>query len=455
LDKGKTDVIIIGAGLAGLVAARKLSAAGRSVRVVEARDRVGGRTLSEPLANDTIDLGGQWVGPDQKRILKLADELGVKTFPQYEQGRKLLEDTSQRVRDYDDLTKSMSIVSQLEMLSMVRAFERYGGDLASDKPWIGRQAQAWDAMTVETWKQRHVFTPGARMILDAVTRAVFAAEPAELSFLYFLFYLRAGKGFEKLMGIRGGAQQDRFEGGAQQISRKLAEPLGDALALEAPVRAVEQGSDAEGEAVRVVTDRGDLTARFVIGALPPALAGRIDYSPALPVMRDQLTQRMPMGSVIKCIAAYEKPFWRLRGQSGEAFSEIGPISVTFDDSPHDGRQGALVGFMLGDAARHWSTANPEDRKRAALDCWRRVFGPAAAQPLAYVDKDWPAEEWSRGCYVGIMPPGVMSQCGEALRTPCGRIHWAGTETASEYAGYLDGAVESGERAAGEILTRLQ
>jgi monoamine oxidase len=454
LDGGTTDVIIIGAGLAGLVAARELRAAGRSVRVLEARDRVGGRTLSEPLGVDTIDLGGQWVGPDQKRILKLADELGVKTFPQYEQGRKLIEDTSQRVRDYEDLTKSMSIVSQIEMLSMVRAFERYASDLASDRPWIGRQAQVWDAMTVETWKRRHVFTPGARMILDAVTRAVFAAEPAELSFLYFLFYLRAGKGFEKLMSIRGGAQQDRFEGGAQQISLKLAERLGEALELEAPVRAVEQGRDGREELVRVVTDRGALIGRCVIGALPPALAGRIDYAPTLPVLRDQLTQRMPMGSVIKCIAAYETPFWRVRGLSGEAFSEVGPISVTFDDSPHDGRQGALIGFMLGDAARHWSAVDPGERRRAVLDCWRRMFGPAAASPVAYVDKDWPAEEWSRGCYVGIMPPGVMSQCGEALRTPCGRIHWAGTETAREYAGYLDGAVESGERAAREVLSRL-
>jgi monoamine oxidase len=163
---------------------------------------------------------------------------------------------------------------------------------------------------------------------------------------------------------------------------------------------------------------------------------------------------MPMGSVIKCIAAYEKPFWRSRGLSGEGFSEVGPLTVTFDDSPHDGSQGALIGFILGDAAREWSGADEEARKEAVLNCWTRLFGAAAARPVAYVDKDWPAEEWSRGCYVGVMPPGVMSQCGAALREPCGRIHWAGTETANEYAGYLDGAVESGYRASAEVLSRL-
>lgn len=454
MENGTYDVIIIGAGLAGLVAARQLRETGKRVKVVEARDRVGGRTLSQTLGRDTIDLGGQWVGPDQKKILQLAGELGVKRFPQYHQGQKLLEDRDHVVKAYHDLTQAMSVVSQLETLSMVRTFDRYGADLASDKPWIGQRAQRWDSMTLESWKRQNIWTPGARMILDGVTRAVFASEPSDLSFLFFLTYLRAGKGFERLMAIQGGAQEERFEGGAQQISQKLAEPLGEALELDSPVRSIEQTSENGEEIVRVVTDRGTLTGRYVIGALPPALAGRIDYSPAMPTKRDHLTQTMPMGSVIKCIAAYERPFWRNRGLSGEGFSEVGPLSVTFDDSPHDGSQGALIGFILGDAARQWSGADPEARKHAVLDCWKRMFGASAANPVAYADKDWPAEEWSRGCYVGVMPPNVLTQCGEALREPCGRIHWAGTETATEYAGYLDGAVESGYRTADEVLSRL-
>lgn len=443
------DVVIVGAGLAGLVAARTLKDAGKSVVVIEARDRVGGRTLSQPLAKDAIDLGAQWIGPDQKRVAKLAEELGVRTFPQYHQGDKVLERDS-GVSHHADFIKAIPILSQLDLKRAVDRFDSFGESVPLDKPFAAPRASEWDADSVESWKRRHTWTRGARMVIDGVTRMVFAAEPQEISFLFFLFYLRSGKGFEALSEIQNGAQQDRFVGGAQQLSQRLADPLGDDLVLRTPVRGIKQS----GEGVEVRTDWGAYEARAVIVAIPPALAARIEYDPPMPPNRDQLTQRMPMGSVIKCIAAYDKPFWRDRGLSGESFSEKGPIAATFDDSPDDASQGALVGFMVGRDAREWTGADPDARREAVLDHFARLFGDEARRPTEYIDKDWPAEEWSRGCYEGLMPPGVMTAYGQALREPVGRIHWAGTETALEHTGYMDGAIESGDRAAREVLERL-
>ena len=448
-SEGRRDVVIVGAGLAGLCAAKTLRAAGRSVTVVEARDRVGGRTLSESLGSDTIDLGAQWIGPDQKRIAKLADELGVKTFPQYHTGRKLFEDR-RGINAHDDFVKGISLLSQIELKFLVDRLDTFSGTVPLDRPYEAPRALEWDAQSVESWKRRHVRTRGARMFFTEVTRMVFAAEPQEISFLYFLFYLRSGKGFEALSEVRNGAQQDRLAGGAQQLSTKLAEPLGDDLVLSNPVRGVKQTADG----VEVRTDWGTHAGRFAIVAVPPTLAGRIEYDPPMPPNRDQLTQRMPMGSVIKCIAAYDRPFWREKGLSGETISENGPITATFDDSPDDGSQGALVGFLVGKDSREWTGADADTRREAVLDHFARLFGEEARTPKAYIDKDWPAEEWSRGCYEGFMPPGVMTGYGQALREPVGRVHWAGTETALKHTGYMDGAIESGERAAKEILDRL-
>lgn len=451
MDGARYDAVVVGAGLAGLTAARELAKAGKSVRVFEARGRVGGRTLSQALGPDVVDLGAQWIGPEQHRLSQLAGELGVKTFPQFETGRKIIEQPH-RIRSYKRYISSLSIFSQLELKRAVDRLDRLSASVPLDRPYAAPDARTFDAMTVQTWMDKHTRLAGSRMVVDAVTRSVFAAEARELSFLFFLFYLRSGKGFASLSEIRDGAQQDRFVGGAQQLCTKMAEALGGAVVLDSPIRAVDQSGS--GGPVRVVADRETVSVDRVIIAVPPALAGRIAYTPALPPKRDQLTQRMPMGSVIKCIAAYERPFWREKGLSGEAFSQVGPIVITFDDSPHDGSQGALVGFMLGDSARQWTGADAAKRRDAVLDCFARSFGEEARRPTAYVDKDWLAEPWSGGCYEGFMPPGVMTSYGEVLREPAGRVHWAGTETAEVYAGYMDGAVESGLRAAGEVLAAL-
>jgi monoamine oxidase len=267
-------------------------------------------------------------------------------------------------------------------------------------------------------------------------------EPAEVSLLHVLFYAAAAGGWDDLLDTEGGAQQDRLAGGTQQLSIRIAEELGDRVRLSAPVRAVRIDGDG------VVA--GEVRARRVIVAVPPALAARIEYDPPLPGVRDQLTQRMPMGSVIKCMAVYEEPFWREDGLSGQAVSLPGPAQVVFDNTPPSGSPG-LIGFLEARDARKLAGLPAGERREAVLRGFQRLFGRRAAHPLLYVEKDWSSEVYSRGCYAGVLGPGAWTGYGRALREPVGRIHWAGTETATRWMGYLDGAIESGKRAAAEVM----
>ncbi len=442
------DILIIGAGVAGLTAARALTRAGASVLVLEARDRVGGRTLSQSVGGDIVDLGGQWIGPHQRHVLRLMDELGLQRFPQFHHGTKVLELRGER-RTYRGQIPALPLLSLLDLQRSIWRVDRLARRVPPTQPHAARHAAEWDALTLEQWKQRHLPTWGARAALDVVTRAIFGAEPRELSFLHFLFYVHANGGLMKLSQIEGGAQAERLQGGMQALSLRMAEPLGERVVLSAPVHAVLQ--DEHG--VTVHAQGRSWRGRYAVVAVPPALAERVDFGAQLSTARRRAHAELPMGSVLKLVATYERPFWREAGCSGEAVSDEGPVRLCFDDCGPGGRHPALVGFFLGDTARAWTQRLPEERRSAALACLARFFGPQALHPTAYAELDWLAEPWSTGCYVGLPRPGTLTAIGDALRAPCGRVHWAGTETAAEGCGYIDGAVASGERAAAELLAR--
>jgi len=440
------DVVIVGAGLAGLACARAVVKAGASCVVVEARDRVGGRTLSRAIGAGTFDLGAQWIGPTQDRMEALTRELGVATFPTFHEGRKVL-DLDGKISTYAGTIPSLSLPRLLELQRVLSKVERMSAAIDLDAPERSKRAETYDAETLEGFKRRSIHSRAVRELLDAAVRVVFGAEPCDLSMLHFLFYLRSGGGLMRLIEIEKGAQERRFVGGAQQVSIRMAAALGDRVRTSAPVRRIDQ--DASGVTVR--GDGFEVRAKRCVVAVPPALAGRIEYSPALPAPRDQLTQRMPMGATVKCIALYERPFWRARGLSGEGVANRGPASVVFDNTTHDAAQASLLAFVVGGPAKTWSTRSEADRKSAILAQLARMFGDEALSPTDYVEHDWSTEIWTRGCPVGLMPTGVLTQFAPALRAPCGRIHWAGTETATKWHGFMEGALESGERAAREAL----
>jgi len=266
-----------------------------------------------------------------------------------------------------------------------------------------------------------------------------------------LFYIHSAGSLELLFETEGGAQQDRFAGGSQRIALRLAEELGQgSVELGDPVRRIEHGPDG------VTVHAGEATARGrrAIVAIAPTLAGRIAYDPPLPGHRDQLTQRMPLGTVAKCMAIYAEPFWRSEGLTGQATSEAGPVRLTFDNSPPDGSPGVLLGFLEGRHARELGRVRPEERRTAVIDCFTRLFGPRAASPDDYVERLWAEEEWTRGCYGCHMPTGGWTGFGQALRAPVGTLHWAGAEYAQVWNGYMDGAVRSGDATAAEVVEAL-
>jgi monoamine oxidase len=325
------------------------------------------------------------------------------------------------------------------------------------KPWSHPKAALWDSQTLETYVRAN--STGSKeflALLSAACEPIFGAEAREVSLLYVLFYI-ASSGDEKNVGTfernfntTGGAQETRIEGGAQLISIKMAEQLGSRVMLKAPVRRIDQGRFG----VRVWSDKFYVSGKRVIVAMPPALAGRVIYHGGMTDLRDQLMQRIPQGTLRKFEAIYEKPFWRNKGLSGQAISNIGPIKVTFDASPKDASPGVILGFIGGTEARTWTPRSPDERKKACLDLLAKLFGAEAQNVKAVYEKDWVADPYAIGCPVGVLPPGTLLDFGEALRAPVGKIHWAGTETSDYWCGYMDGAVRSGERAAAEALAGL-
>ncbi len=444
------DVLVVGAGLAGLTAARDIAAAGRSVIVLEARDRVGGRTVNQEIGDGKIvEMGGQWAGPTQDRVLALAAELGIGTYPTYDEGKKVLHFNGKRGL-YSGTIPRLSPLVLVDVGQAQARLEALAKKVPLDAPWTAKSADRLDGQTFETWIRRNTATRSARTLLALGAEAVFAAEPGDLSMLHVLFYSHSGGSFQRLIDTTGGAQQDRFEGGSALIAQRLAAKLGDIVRLGAPVSRI----SVAGDKVTAITGAGRFDGRRVVVATPPLLAGRIEYDPALPHWRDQLTQRTPMGSVIKCQVIYDEPFWRKEGLSGQATGDGEGSRVVFDNTPRDGSPGVLLAFLEGDEARRLGREPLEVRRQAVVDSLVRYFGPRAGKPERFIELDWQQERWSGGCYGTLFGPNVWTRYGQALREPVGPIHWAGTETASVWSGYMDGAVRSGEQVAKAVLAGL-
>jgi monoamine oxidase len=386
-------------------------------------------------------------------MYELVAELGLETFPTYNDGQHVVQlgGRTTRMDSHRGAVPKLSPFALADLFQGLTRFAKLASRIPLDEPWRAPKARQLDGQTFETWIRHNLVTPLGRTYFRVATEAVFSAESTDLSALHAAFYAHSGTDFEGLLSTNRGAQQDRVVGGSVLVSERMAEELGDRVRLESPVRRIDQ---ADGTA-SVTTRSGEVfEAREVVIALPPTLAGRLEYAPALPSWRDQLTQRLPAGSVIKLYCIYDEPFWRADGLTGQAASDTGPVKVTFDNSPPSGTPGVLMGFMEANDGRAWAQRTPQERRAAAVACFVRYFGERAAEPREYLERDWMAEEFSRGCYGAHFTPGVWTAFGHALRRPVGRIHWAGAECSSVWNGYMEGAVRSGEATAEEVSRAL-
>jgi monoamine oxidase len=458
----EVDVVVVGAGIAGLVAAREVAAKGHDVLVVEARKRVGGRVLNHSLAGrkpgaQVIESGGAFIGPTQNHIAALAQELGVPTFAEYNTGNSVyLSSTTGRQEYAGTVPPDPTVLADAAVL--LQRIDSYAAEIDVAAPWEHPRAREWDSITLGQWIRSNALNgAGVENLIACWTQPGFGADPSELSLLFTLWYV-ACSGDEQTEGTfsrnsdtANGAQERRFVGGSQLVPIKLAKKLGDIVALRAQVQRIAQHDGR----VHVKTSRGRVTARRVIVAAPPPTVLDIGFHPVLPPQRRALLESLRMGQLMKCDAIYPTPFWRSAGLNGFGISDHGAARAVFDNTPPSGGPGVLLAFVGGSTWRTYGTMPADQRRTAVLQGFAEMFGPQALSPIDFVEHDWTQEQWTRGGPTAVHAPGALVQHGRAIRTPHGRVHWAGTETATYWSGYMDGAVSSGQRAAAEVLARLR
>ncbi|XP_034752528.1 probable flavin-containing monoamine oxidase A [Etheostoma cragini] len=456
------DVIIVGAGLSGLSAAHLLRKRNAKLKILilEGKDRVGGRTVSTemPAASgvDRWDLGGQWVGSTQTHILELIKELGLETFPQFNVGKKVhhMGGPGAKVRTYRTSIPALSPVVLMDLTQILWKINRLCATVCIKDPSKTPNAVELDSMTLHSYIEQHAWTSELKEEMGLCSRPVFGMEPSQMSFLFFLMYAAAAGGVLQLLeSAPGSAQELKIKGGTQQLSQCLADRVGwKNVRLGSAVTAIWQ----DAKWAKVTTTTNTFLCRAVIVTSPPHLAAKIHYHPALPSQREFLTQNMPVGHMIKFLITYPTAFWKEKGFSGEVVAGSStecPFCVTFDATSPSGNA-ALVGFIAGQQASQWSSKEDGERRKAVISSLVKYLGPEAASFLHYEEKDWAKEAYSGGCPVNVMAPGLLTYYHPSLRKPCGRIHWAGTETATLWCGYMSGAVQAGQRAALEVLAEL-
>lgn len=441
------DVIVVGAGFAGLSAAERLTSMGLSVLVLEGRDRVGGRSFTGEVAGVKVDLGATWVSPRHTAIRDLAARVGCTTTSQFAHGRNVLWMAGRR-RTYQGTIPPVSPAGVVDMGRVQLALEKLVRTIDVDAAWESPNATRLDAISFGEWLDQKRALPSTRSLMAIVSKVQWGASPGDVSLLHVLRYIRAVGDIDHMLDVEGGQQQDRITETTQEIARRVAAQLGDRVVVSAPVRRIAQ--DEHG--VTVSTDSATIEAKYAIVTATPAHRGDIEFEPALPEVAQGLVRTWRMGALSKAIVAYERPFWRANGLSGEAVTDTGTVFVTFDISPDPSGPGILMTFC---DPRVFDGFSPAQRQARVVQQLVDLYGAQASTPIDYVDHCWGTDSFAPGGPNPAVAPFATSSFATALTQPHGRVDWAGTETAGEWAGCMNGAVLTGQRAAERVAAQLR
>jgi monoamine oxidase len=440
------DVVIVGAGFSGLTAAHQLVDQGMSVLVLEGRDRVGGRVFTGEVAGVKVDLGGTWVSYRHTAICEVAEQVGCTLVPQFTEGRSVLWLLGKR-STYKGTIPKLSPAALVNMGRIQMALDKLAKTIDLDAPWKTPRAGELDAISFEEWLDRKHARSSTRAFMTAISKVEWGCQNSDVSLLHVLRTIRAFGGFDFMLDAEGGMQESRYVETTQEIAVRYAALLGDRVRTGAPVRRITQ--DADG--VTVETDSLQVNARYAIVTTATEHRGGIEFEPALSEPAQGLINTWGLGALSKAFVAYDRPFWRADGLSGESVADTGTVFASFDVSPSADGPGILMAFC---DPRVFDTHAPEVRKAQVVKQLTELFGPQAAHPIDYIDHCWGTDSFAPGGPNPAVAPYAMSRYGSVMSEPHGRVHWAGTETAGEWTGSMNGAVLSARRVSGEVARLL-
>ncbi|NYE95855.1 putrescine oxidase [Psychromicrobium silvestre] len=445
------DVIIVGAGPSGLSAARQLKKAGLSVAVLEARDRVGGRTWTNTIDGAVLEIGGQWVSPDQTGLIGLLEELGLDTFSRYREGESVyLAPDGKRTRYTGEMfPASEHTVAEMERLTVI--LDELAAQIGAEEPWAHPLARELDTISFHHWLRQQSDDEEACNNIGLFIAGGMLTKPAHAFSVLQAVLMAASAGSFSNLVDDGFILDKRVIGGMQQVSEKMAAELGDDVLLNAPVRTIRWSEDS----VLVEADGVSVTGRKVVMAVPPNLYSRVSFDPPLPRRQHQMHQHQSLGLVIKVHAVYKTPFWREDGLSGTGFGAAEIVQEVYDNTNYQDARGTLVGFVSDEKADMVFALSAQERKAAILESLASYLGPQAANPEVYYESDWGSEEWTRGAYAASYDLGGLHRYGADQRTPVGPIHWSSSDLAAEGYQHVDGAVRMGQATAAVIAAKLK